>query len=320
MKHPRRAVADRVSVAFPIKVMGANVDGFVQAVDQDRAPLRPGVRRRVDRAEAEQRRQVPRRDDHRQRHQPRAARRAVPDVVHASDGQGRAVSATAKARGAVIVEHLGPVAYDADARGDARLHRGARRTRRRDELWLCEHPPVFTPGHRRAGRARARRRRHRRSCTPTAAARSRTTGPGRWSPTRWWTCGGWASTSRNMCIRLEQALLKTLETYGVTGHRVRGAPGVYVRVDAPFGHAVLQPAGADDPFAGPRQDRRARRQGQPALHLPRRRAQRRDGPGALRAHRPVRLCRAETRSIFLQSAFAPPGTRWRASSAPGSPI
>ena len=52
-------------------------------------------------------------------------------------------------------------------------------------------------------------------------------------------------------FRLEQALLKTLETYGVSGHRVRGEPGVYVRVDAPFGHAVLQPASAGaDPFAG----------------------------------------------------------------------
>jgi lipoyl(octanoyl) transferase len=39
--------------------------------------------------------------------------------------------------------------------------------------------------------------------------------------------------------RLEQALLKTLETLGVSGHRVAGEPGVYVRADAPFDHAVL---------------------------------------------------------------------------------
>ena len=51
-------------------------------------------------------------------------------------------------------------------------------------------------------------------------------------------------------FRLEQALLKTLETYGVTGHRVRGEPGVYVRLDDPAGHAVLPPPDAAAPFAG----------------------------------------------------------------------
>ena len=51
-------------------------------------------------------------------------------------------------------------------------------------------------------------------------------------------------------FRLEQALLKTLEAYGVSGHRVRGEPGVYVRLDAPFDHAVWQPAAGADPFAG----------------------------------------------------------------------
>ncbi len=51
-------------------------------------------------------------------------------------------------------------------------------------------------------------------------------------------------------FRLEQAVLRTLEQYGVTGHRVRGEPGVYVRLDDPTGHAVLPPPGAGDPFAG----------------------------------------------------------------------
>jgi lipoyl(octanoyl) transferase len=46
--------------------------------------------------------------------------------------------------------------------------------------------------------------------------------------------------------RLEQALLKTLEHLGVTGHRVPGAPGIYVNLADPFGHAAL---------TGPRRDR-----------------------------------------------------------------
>jgi lipoyl(octanoyl) transferase len=36
---------------------------------------------------------------------------------------------------------------------------------------------------------------------------------------------------------------------GVTGHRVRSAPGIYVRLADPFGHAVLQVA-PGDPFRG----------------------------------------------------------------------
>ena len=45
------------------------------------------------------------------------------------------------------------------------------------------------------------------------------------------------------------ALIDTLREYGVTGHRVAGAPGIYVRLDDPFGHAVLAPA-RTDPFKG----------------------------------------------------------------------
>ena len=52
-------------------------------------------------------------------------------------------------------------------------------------------------------------------------------------------------------FRLEQALLKTLESHGVTGHRVRGEPGIYVRLDDPFGHAALPaPGRSGDEFEG----------------------------------------------------------------------
>jgi lipoyl(octanoyl) transferase len=40
--------------------------------------------------------------------------------------------------------------------------------------------------------------------------------------------------------RLEEAVIRTLLHYGVTGHRVAGAPGIYVRLDAPQSHALLQ--------------------------------------------------------------------------------
>ena len=39
--------------------------------------------------------------------------------------------------------------------------------------------------------------------------------------------------------RVEEAVIRTLDHFGVTGHRVAGAPGIYVRLDDPFGHAPL---------------------------------------------------------------------------------
>ena len=39
--------------------------------------------------------------------------------------------------------------------------------------------------------------------------------------------------------RLEEAVIRTLAHYGVTGHRVAGAPGIYVRLDDPRSHALL---------------------------------------------------------------------------------
>ena len=39
--------------------------------------------------------------------------------------------------------------------------------------------------------------------------------------------------------RLEEAVLRTLAHFGVTGHRVAGAPGIYVRLADPSGHAML---------------------------------------------------------------------------------
>jgi lipoyl(octanoyl) transferase len=52
-------------------------------------------------------------------------------------------------------------------------------------------------------------------------------------------------------FRLEAAVLKVLESYGVTGHRLPGAPGIYVKLDDPFGHAALTgPRPVDDPFRG----------------------------------------------------------------------
>lgn len=39
--------------------------------------------------------------------------------------------------------------------------------------------------------------------------------------------------------RVEEAVIRTLAHYGVTGHRVGGAPGIYMRLDDPYGHTML---------------------------------------------------------------------------------
>jgi lipoyl(octanoyl) transferase len=51
--------------------------------------------------------------------------------------------------------------------------------------------------------------------------------------------------------KLEEAVIRTLAHLGVTGHRVGGAPGIYVRLDDPFAHtALIGPADPSDPFKG----------------------------------------------------------------------
>jgi lipoyl(octanoyl) transferase len=39
--------------------------------------------------------------------------------------------------------------------------------------------------------------------------------------------------------RIEEAVIRTLAHFGVTGYRVAGAPGIYVRMDDPHSHALL---------------------------------------------------------------------------------
>ena len=119
-----------------------------------------------------------------------------------------------------------------------------------DELWLCEHPPVFTQGI--AGRAA-----HLRDPgeIPVVASdrggQVTYHGPGQVVAYPLVDLRRLGIYVKEYVFRLEQALLKTLEARGVTGHRVRGEPGVYVRPDDPFGHAAcaLPPEG-DRKFEG----------------------------------------------------------------------
>ncbi len=114
-----------------------------------------------------------------------------------------------------------------------------------DELWLCEHPPVYTQGV--AGRAEHV---HAAGAIPVVPSNrgGQVTyhGPGQVVAYPLVDLKRLGLYVKEYVFRLEHALLKTLGDFGVTGHRVPGAPGIYVRVADPFGHAAL---------TGPRTDR-----------------------------------------------------------------
>jgi lipoyl(octanoyl) transferase len=117
-----------------------------------------------------------------------------------------------------------------------------------DQIWLVEHPPVFTQGI--AGRSEHLRR-------AVAVVRSDRGGqvtyhgPGQVVAYVLIDLRRLHIYVKECVYRIEQAVLKTLLDFGVTGHRVAGAPGIYVRSDDAFGHARLSgAAAAGDTFAG----------------------------------------------------------------------
>jgi len=107
-----------------------------------------------------------------------------------------------------------------------------------DALWVCEHPPVFTQG--------------------LAGQLDHLLAPGD-IPVLATNRGGQVTYHgpgqvvayplidlkragyfvKEYVYKLEEAIIRTLRQWDVTGHRVSGAPGIYVRLDDPFGHSLL---------------------------------------------------------------------------------
>ena len=119
-----------------------------------------------------------------------------------------------------------------------------------DELWLAEHAPVFTQGI--AGRPE-----HVLAAGDIPVLRSNRGGqvtyhgPGQVVAYPLVDLKRLSIYVKEYVFRIEAAVLKVLESYGVTGHRVAGAPGLYVRLDDPFAHSALQgPADPREPFRG----------------------------------------------------------------------
>lgn len=119
-----------------------------------------------------------------------------------------------------------------------------------DVLWMCEHPPVFTQGL--AGKADH-------LLNPGAIPVVQTDrggqvtyhGPGQVVAYPLLDLRRTGYFVKEYVYRIEESVLRTLAHFGVTGHRVAGSPGIYVRLDDPFSHAALTgPFSPADPFRG----------------------------------------------------------------------
>ncbi len=129
-----------------------------------------------------------------------------------------------------------------------RAHTAARTPQTEDELWLVEHDPVYTQGV--AGRDS-----HVLAAGDIPVVRTERGGqvtyhgPGQVVAYPLVNLQRLQVHVKEYVFRIEAALIDTLAEFGITGHRVRTAPGIYVRLDDPGGHAVLVPDPAA-PFAG----------------------------------------------------------------------
>ena len=109
-----------------------------------------------------------------------------------------------------------------------------------DELWLCQHPPTFTQGL--AGQAAH-------LLAPGAIPVVQTDrggqvtyhGPGQLMAYPLVDLRRAGYFVKEYVYRLEESVIRTLRHLGVSGHRVSHAPGIYIRMNDPFGHQPLHP-------------------------------------------------------------------------------
>jgi lipoyl(octanoyl) transferase len=123
-----------------------------------------------------------------------------------------------------------------------------------DELWICEHSPVYTQGL-------AGKKEH--IFNPGEIPVIQTNrggqvtyhGPGQVVAYPLLDLKRSGYYVKEYVYRIEEAVIRTLMHFGITGHRVAGAPGIYVRLDDPGSHALLpqrpqKDAGGPPDFTG----------------------------------------------------------------------
>jgi lipoyl(octanoyl) transferase len=107
-----------------------------------------------------------------------------------------------------------------------------------DEIWICEHAPVYTQGL--AGK-------NEHIFNPGGIPVVQTNrggqvtyhGPGQVVAYPLLDLKRRGYFVKEYVYWIEEAVIRTLMHFGVTGHRVAGAPGIYVRLDDPASHALL---------------------------------------------------------------------------------
>ena len=117
-----------------------------------------------------------------------------------------------------------------------------------DEIWLCEHAPVYTQGL--AGKADH-------VLNPRGIPVVQTNrggqvtyhGPGQVVAYPLIDLKRLGIYVKEYVYRLEHCVIKTLEGFGITGQRVAGAPGIYVELADPSSHAA-RTGPRRDPFEG----------------------------------------------------------------------
>ena len=126
----------------------------------------------------------------------------------------------------------------------------ARKANTPDALWICEHSPIFTQGL--AGKSD-----HLLNPGNIAVVQSDRGGQVTYHGQGQVVAYPLIDLKRagyyvkEYVYRIEESVIKTLAHFGVTGHRLAGSPGIYVRLDDPHAHAALTgPRPPTDPFRG----------------------------------------------------------------------
>jgi lipoyl(octanoyl) transferase len=119
-----------------------------------------------------------------------------------------------------------------------------------DALWICEHPAVYTQGL--AGKAdHVLNPGHIPVVQSNRGGQVTFHGPGQVVAYPLIDLKRAGYYVKEYVYRIEESVIKMLAHFGVTGHRVTGSPGIYVRLDDPTSHAALSgPRHPADPFRG----------------------------------------------------------------------
>ncbi len=132
---------------------------------------------------------------------------------------------------------LGPVSYEPTLAAMQQLT-ASRTADTPDELWICEHPATFTQGV--AGLPSHLLHTGDIPVVQTNRGGQVTYhGPGQVVAYPLIDLQRAGYFVKEYVFRIEESVIRTLAQWHVTGHRVAGAPGIYVRLDDPFSHALL---------------------------------------------------------------------------------